>query len=296
MQLLVLAMLSNALVATGLALVPLILGRLGRSPALVHILWLVVLLKLVTPPIVAVPLAITSVPRPVILPVAPEPDFSLELRATAPQAQILNSLEPIAEYGIKKGDEQADAEARHHANSTSKITLRGITLWPLPRWPLAFLALVVTGALVCWCVAAVRIVRLQSLLGDLRPAPNEVQAQVHKVARQLGLNRPPTVWLAPGRVPPMLWALGWQARLLLPAGLWPDLDEGQRVALLTHELAHLKRKDHWVRWLDLAVTGLYWWHPVLWWGAVGSVRPRSNVAMPGPFRPCHVGPTSMRVP
>ncbi|HWU41032.1 MAG TPA: hypothetical protein VN203_25555, partial [Candidatus Acidoferrum sp.] len=60
MESLVNALLSNALVATGLALAPLVLSRFGRSPALVHSLWLVVLLKLVTPPLVQVPLAIFS--------------------------------------------------------------------------------------------------------------------------------------------------------------------------------------------------------------------------------------------
>ncbi len=60
MESLVNALLSNALVATGLALAPLVLSRFGRSPALVHSLWLVVLLKLVTPPLVQVPLAISS--------------------------------------------------------------------------------------------------------------------------------------------------------------------------------------------------------------------------------------------
>jgi hypothetical protein len=34
---------------------------------------------------------------------------------------------------------------------------------------------------------------------------------------------------------------------------------------LAHELAHLRRRDHWVRWLELVVLGLYWWHPVAWW-------------------------------
>ena len=34
---------------------------------------------------------------------------------------------------------------------------------------------------------------------------------------------------------------------------------------MLHELAHLKRRDHWVRWLELIVAGLYWWHPVVWW-------------------------------
>ena len=64
MESLVNALLSNALVATGLALAPLVLSRLGRSPALVHSLWLVVLLKLVTPPLVQVPLAISSYRAP----------------------------------------------------------------------------------------------------------------------------------------------------------------------------------------------------------------------------------------
>ena len=59
MESLVNALLSNALVATGLASAPLVLSRFGRSPALVHSLWLVVLLKLVTPPLVQVPLVIT---------------------------------------------------------------------------------------------------------------------------------------------------------------------------------------------------------------------------------------------
>ena len=64
MESLVNALLSNALVATGLALAPLVLSRFGRSPALVHSLWLVVLLKLVTPPLVQVPLAISSYRAP----------------------------------------------------------------------------------------------------------------------------------------------------------------------------------------------------------------------------------------
>ena len=34
---------------------------------------------------------------------------------------------------------------------------------------------------------------------------------------------------------------------------------------LRHELAHLKRGDHLVRFLELVVTALYWWHPLLWW-------------------------------
>ena len=54
-------------------------------------------------------------------------------------------------------------------------------------------------------------------------------------------------------------------------GCWCRLNSGRAwertsgTLLLLHELAHLKRRDHWVRWLELVVAGLYWWHPVVWW-------------------------------
>jgi hypothetical protein len=63
----------------------------------------------------------------------------------------------------------------------------------------------------------------------------------------------------------MLWSWGRTPRLLLPAALLDRIDGQQRATLLVHELAHLRRRDHWVRCLELLVTGLYWWHPVVWW-------------------------------
>jgi hypothetical protein len=71
--------------------------------------------------------------------------------------------------------------------------------------------------------------------------------------------------MVPGTVSPLLWAPGRAARLLLPEELWARLDEDQRDSLLVHELAHLRRRDHWVRRLELLVLGLYWWFPVAWW-------------------------------
>jgi hypothetical protein len=34
--------------------------------------------------------------------------------------------------------------------------------------------------------------------------------------------------------------------------------------LLCHELAHLKRGDHWIRVVELIPAVLFWWHPVVW--------------------------------
>ncbi|HZY87178.1 MAG TPA: hypothetical protein VFE78_20245, partial [Gemmataceae bacterium] len=65
--------LTNALAAGLLALLALAAGRYGRRPALVHSLWLLVLLKLVTPPLVRLPLPwpAAAAPAPAVLP-APE--------------------------------------------------------------------------------------------------------------------------------------------------------------------------------------------------------------------------------
>jgi plasmid stabilization system protein ParE len=56
-----------------------------------------------------------------------------------------------------------------------------------------------------------------------------------------------------------------RATLLWPAGLEDRLDEPGRRAVLIHELAHLKRRDHLTAWLEVAVSCLWWWHPIAWW-------------------------------
>ena len=66
-------------------------------------------------------------------------------------------------------------------------------------------------------------------------------------------------------VSPMLWSFGPTRRLLLPAELLARLTANQQSTLLAHELAHLRRRDHWVRYLELAVVCLYWWCPLVWW-------------------------------
>jgi hypothetical protein len=52
---------------------------------------------------------------------------------------------------------------------------------------------------------------------------------------------------------------------VLPASLVERLTTEQWLTLLAHELAHWRRRDHWVRWLELAALGLYWWCPLAWW-------------------------------
>ena len=49
-------------------------------------------------------------------------------------------------------------------------------------------------------------------------------------------------------------------RIYLPSGL----DEVQQQNVLSHERAHLARRDHWWKPLGFALLAVYWFNPVLW--------------------------------
>src|SRR5262249_42758266 len=89
--------------------------------------------------------------------------------------------------------------------------------------------------------------------------------QAQRLANRLELDRCPSVWMVPGPIAPLVWAMGGRARIFFPAELLERLDEKGRAALLVHELAHVRRRDHWVRWLEFLAVGLYWWYPPVWW-------------------------------
>jgi beta-lactamase regulating signal transducer with metallopeptidase domain len=46
---------------------------------------------------------------------------------------------------------------------------------------------------------------------------------------------------------------------------WPQWSPAQLDAILTHEYAHVRRRDSLVQWLALLNRALFWFHPVAWW-------------------------------
>src|SRR5262249_38073481 len=116
------------------------------------------------------------------------------------------------------------------------------------------------GSVVWFCLAGLRICRFHRLLAYAQLAPPCLQGEVQQSAGQPNLCRCPTVWLLPGPGAPLVWAAGGRARLFFPANLIDRLDKDGRTTLFLHELAHVRRRDHWVRWLEFVAMGLYWWY------------------------------------
>jgi WD40 repeat protein/beta-lactamase regulating signal transducer with metallopeptidase domain len=293
--------LANAVCAAVLAVLALAAERLVRRPALTHCLWLLVLVKLVTPPLF--PLSLAWLP-------ADTPAASAPATEAAPAPLVVTGVgEPELVGPLTPGDawremekERAkrsplQAEKADKVGPAPALAPQEVPVAPAPEAPVlvsdppppvpeptasppqqqapprpdngsgvaTFLGVIWIAGSVVWFVRAVRqLVRFQRLLCHARPAPANVRALAERLARQLGLRRCPEVALVPGPLPPMIWAALGRVRLLLPGRLLDRLDEEQTAALLAHELAHVRRGDHWVRRLEFVVLGLYWWYPLVW--------------------------------
>ena len=124
-----------------------------------------------------------------------------------------------------------------------------------------------TGGAVMASITFFRVRAFHRYVTSMDPGTAHVTEDVRALSRTLGIRRLPVVRQTAGRISPMLWAPApWMpVTIILPAGLIESLTTGQRSTLLLHELAHQRRRDHWLRWFETAIVVIYWWNPVVWW-------------------------------
>lgn len=244
----------NAAAATGLALLAGLAGRLLRHPPLTRALWVLVLLKLLTPPLwhVRIP--------------------GRDLTTRVADVPVVEKLEPVASLRDDLAVSlEVPAESSRIATPSSyppippTRTHRAAWRDSLRSWPTIVTTVWLSGITVHLVLLTVAIIRLRRLARCAKPADAATRGRAAELAAQLGLRRCPEVSFVCGAYSPMLCAIGTRPRLLLPPKLWERLDSRQRDTVLTHELAHLRRGDHRVRMLEVIATAVYWWHPVVWY-------------------------------
>jgi beta-lactamase regulating signal transducer with metallopeptidase domain len=231
----------NALLALGLALLLWPLCRLISAPWFANRAWLLILLKLITPPLIAIPLL----------------TWQSSEDETSKSPLVIEEVQPSSIL-------EAPAESPLEAIEIASTTVDASEPFPWEAWLIGTL---LGGSCLWWLLIAWRIQRFRrtiDTLGVLEPASSELLQVAEEVARHLKIRRLPEIQMVAADWSPMLWVLGRKPRIFLPKRLWESLDADQRRVVLAHELAHYARKDHWVRRLELFVVGLYWWLPVVW--------------------------------
>jgi beta-lactamase regulating signal transducer with metallopeptidase domain len=247
---------SNAVVATILAIGATLLSRIWKNAAAVHVLWVVVLLKLFTPPLVttALPVAFTSLP-------SAARTESNDSNFHSPAHKKAEQTVPVAMTN-SHGAIVAGNDQRTLWNSSTETA--GHKPWSLST---VLAAIWICGACCAAVGYAVRIRRFARIISDSEAAPPAVRTIVTQLSARLGLRCVPDVLMTSRALPPLVWSMGLFPRVILPSELFARLSSEAQATIIAHELVHIRRGDYLVRLLELAATTVFWWHPVVWWAS-----------------------------
>jgi beta-lactamase regulating signal transducer with metallopeptidase domain len=287
--------LSNAVLVTVAAPLVWAVARLARRPVLTHALWLIVLFKLLTPPLWVFPVQLPQSQPKAAAPVVTSVQPVLTRIVPSDLPGVVASSPYVVEPSAGETPPFIFATAPQAIAGPTSLAVSSPAA-PSPRfdwrpWLVPAIEIIwALGAALCLLVAAIRTIRFSRALRWAGPSPAAAQARVDALARLLRLGPAPRVQFIPGTLCPMLWPIGRWPRLLIPRALWDRLDPIQRDTVLLHELAHWARRDHWVRWIELLATSLYWWLPACWWARRELRRAEEQCcdawvlwAMPGTF-------------
>ncbi len=226
----------NAVVAVILSILVAATSRLRvleRRPGLRHLLWLLVMVELVTPPLVPFRL----------------PSFLPELLwpASIPVANAIAEERHLPE--------PAAPRAPHAA--ASQALLR-------EQWRAVLVGVIAAGSVLLLSVALIRMSQLRRALGH-GASDRRVARIAEDCAHRMGARCVPVVCIVSAHVSPLLWVRGGNPVIVIPQQLAGVLTDEQLACIVGHELAHFIRRDHWTNAFAFVVAALCWWNPVVWW-------------------------------
>ncbi len=223
------------------------LPALARRPALRHWLWLLLLAKLVTPPLIAVPLlpAIAGSEHPAAMATPPSEPMGRPVPAFDQPA-----VEEMPSVSVSRHIGEVATQELHYRPQT--LLLAGL------------LAVSLLGTCVLLTVHGVHAVKLYRWLSRAGTENRLLAESCAEVASSLAVRGIVRSCVVEARTTPLL--LGWGRPLVVvPRQFIDELSPQQLRSIVAHELAHLLRRDHWVNAFVMLVKALLWWNPVVWW-------------------------------
>ena len=217
----------------------------NRSAHIRYLLWLVVAVKCLTPPMVifSVPILPNDAPTMMEMPTTVEISRSLEQINTAPVAQT--PVEPRI-IQIEPEVQQPSAAGRLSLTPTEMV----LCIWA-------------AGAAGYLLWAGTKAIRLQRRLGKIRrPLPREMAEEIEELRRLWNRENGFAVWLLDKISQPFVWGLWWGA-IYLP-GRVQSIQSDRQKAVVMHEMAHVIRLDAFVNLIQILIQGVFWFHPLVW--------------------------------
>ena len=262
----------------------------GRNhPHFAHALWVVVLLKAVTPPIWSSPSGVFSwlqspvaqeEPQPIAEPLAPEPPPPKPVSRFAPlleadlAAEDVEWPEPQMVSPERTGAlppivGEAEPVIENPAPPARPASVAVAAPEEAPRWPLwqiigfAFWLCGMLGSLLIagarW-MSCRREIRRTEIVDD--PAAQQL---LEELTTRLRVRRKVRLVISRSRIGPAVLGV-FRPTVLIPARILEGQSKPADLEpILAHELIHVRRGDLWVGWLQVLAQSVWWFHPLVWW-------------------------------
>lgn len=261
MMAMLISWLIQALIATAL-LVPVvvILCRLfHRQPLVQHALWVVVLLKFITPPLIWLPVS----PSAIISNLTHHDSGTAAPSKAIPAEQLFKTLELDKPTALSNTADQGpiDDVIALESSLTSIAARSEQPMWRSKVMAGLFL-LWLLGAIACVLRNVCQVWKQNRVIRRASPASDQLTGIVAEVARKLRL-RPLRTKVLSGIASPFVWCLG-RLQLIWPESMTSPEYEPSVRSIIAHELSHVRRRDHWIVWLEMSASLVWWWNPVYW--------------------------------
>lgn len=232
----------------------------GR-PHLAYILWMLVIVKCLTPPIWSSPLGLFSLAQ---IDVRDDTTGTLPPAATelfGPSGDLPTvPLVPADEYAVT-GDATKSTAANDRLID-SAATLFG-WIW-------------LTGAISVFGVTIVGWTRCRRAISCYPQGTDaELERRIADLARRLQVRRPIQVVLSNQPVGPAVFGI-FRPKLILPRTLLASRSFAQIEPVIAHELIHVRRHDVAMMLLELVAKIVWWFHPLVWWAGRHAGRQRER--------------------
>ena len=211
-----------------------------------YALWLVLLVKLLLPPSLALPTSVTWW----LLPAVPANPHTTRF---------------VVSYGPDT------------APSLPPQSAPVFTPPPQPPMSAAAWAILAWGAISAGLLVWLGM-RWRLVTRDVRratPVPAWLGEMFDEAKSSIGLRRAVRLRVTNQAMSPAVCGL-FQPVILLPQSLVQKLPPTQLRAVLLHELTHLRRGDVWMNCAQALVQIVYWWHPLLWFANARIRRVREE--------------------
>ncbi|MEX1376163.1 MAG: DUF6034 family protein [Eubacteriales bacterium] len=235
------------------------------KPAVVSVLWIMVMVRLLMPFSIESPINIWSFMPEKETAAAKETMPSAEYNYAPPiytmesEIDIPVAISPDSPTGIAYDELPAYTSNQPSAFQKIKTALESIDIPALSAS--------------IWIVCAIGILGINIVnmlifaffrIKGTAPADNVLSA-FKRAKDRLGIKRPVDIFISEDITVPMAYSL-FSPKILLPQNMIMHMDETKMELILMHELMHIKRLDILKNYLWLAAKAIYWFNPLVWIG------------------------------